>query len=140
MGHPRVILERTGPGRPPGDFWHTFRRRAAQAPRRVLLPESTDPRVLSAASFLARNGLAKPVLVGEEGAARRAAQAEGLDLAGCSFDDLSTVERGAAAERLFEKRKAKGLTADQARALLDDPLYRAAEMLSAGRGDCFVGG
>ncbi len=83
--------------------------------------------MLSAASFLSRTGIARPVLLGKA--------AEGIEAV-----DLSADERGKMAAALFEKRKARGLTLDQAAALMDDPLYRAAALLSAGRVDGVLGG
>ena len=40
-----------------------LRERAAAAPRRILLPEVEDPRVAEAATILAREGWARPVLL-----------------------------------------------------------------------------
>ena len=40
--------------------------RAARRPRRIVLPEGTDPRVAAAADRLAREGIAEPILLGRD--------------------------------------------------------------------------
>lgn len=141
MAHPRVILEKTGGNTPnDSDFWRGFRDRAKRVSHRVILPEATDPRVLSAASFLARTGVAKPILVGNRGASAAVAAEHGLALNGVLFDDLSVQEEKSLTDLLFEKKKDKGLTLEGAAALAKDPLYRGVALLQAGRGDGFAGG
>lgn len=141
MGHPRVILEKGGENTPnDSEFWRGFRGRAKPLGRRIILPEATDPRVLSAASFLARTGVARPILVGNPDEITAAAARSGLSLNGALFDDLSAQEEKALADLLFEKKKDKGLSPEGAVALAKDPLYRGAALLQAGRGDGFAGG
>lgn len=140
--HPRVILGKQGvksPGTSP--FWEDFRRRAAARARRLFLPEAADPRVLSAAAFLASEKIARPVLVGNPAEVERAAREAGADLGGVEIVDPASDGRcGAYAERLFEKRKAKGLAKEDAERLLKDPLYWAAMALADGRADGMVAG
>lgn len=140
--HPRVILGKRGeksPGTSP--FWEDFRRRSAARARRILLPEATDPRVLSAAVFLKREGLARPVLVGDPAAVRVAAAGGGHPLDGIEIlDSTEAAPRAAFAQALFERRKAKGTTPEEAARLVEDPLYWSAMALAAGRADGVVGG
>jgi phosphate acetyltransferase len=127
--HPGVILQKTGEKTPgSSDFWDALRRKSASLQKRIIFPESADPRVLSAASFLSREGIARPVLLG-------ASAPDGMEAM-----DLTAEERKAFAAKLFERKKARGLTEDAARALMEDPLHRAAALLAQGRVDGFVGG
>src|SRR5262245_49989874 len=56
--------------------------RARNTPRRIVFPESTDGRILEAAAVLAKEGIARPILVGAEGPCREAARSHGVALDG----------------------------------------------------------
>jgi phosphate acetyltransferase len=83
--------------------------------KRIVFPEGSDPRVRSAASRLSGDGLATPILVD-----------------GMTDDRYWRI--------LYERRRAKGMTEIEARALSRQPLYYAALMVAAGDADGFVGG
>jgi phosphate acetyltransferase len=111
----------------------TLRRQAAQRPRRVLLPEQDDPRVVAAAEILMAGGLARPVFL------RPAARAvAGVDILCERADYAQLLEQAAAA--LARARADKGMTAEKARAALRDPLLLAAVLLHIGCVDASVGG
>ena len=115
--------------------------RARSAPRRIVFPESTDPRILEAADILRRGGIAIPVLVGEPGAAAQAARGAGIDIAGIEIIDPRTSPKlGACAALLHARGAAKGMTADEALALAADPQYFAALLVRAGEADGSVSG
>lgn len=96
-----------------------IRERARARRARIVLPEGTDPRVIEAASILARERLAEPVLVD---------------------DDLVDRRREEYGELLWHRRKHKGMTLDQALAAAENRLVFAALMVRAGDADGFVGG
>lgn len=136
---PRVLLPRTQGRCSPR--LQNIRRRGFAAVPRVLLPEAEDARVLSAASFLAARGWARPVLIGEPARVRDAAIQNGVALTGVDVWNSAAAERLASGARaLFEKRKAKGLTEEQAAALLTDPLYQGVMALAAGEADVLAAG
>ena len=113
--------------------------RAARSPRRVVLPEGTDPRVLSAARALADGRLARPILVGEPGAVAAAARSAGLSLEAVPVVDpaaSATTERYAALYVAGRPRT----DARVARRLLRRPLFFAAMMLKARDADAMVAG
>jgi phosphate acetyltransferase len=94
---------------------------------RIALPESQDPRVCQAAATLANEGLCQPVLI------------DGGNLASAPQDveivrPSSDARTEAFANELHELRQHKGLTLEQAREQLKDPLYFAAFLLRSG--DC----
>jgi len=68
-------------------------RRASADPRRIVLPEAEDPRVLRAAATLAERGIARPVLVGERDAIQRAASQASVDVSGLDVEVPSTRPR-----------------------------------------------
>jgi phosphate acetyltransferase len=67
-------------------FLADLRARAAEQPGRIVFPEAEDGRVVAAAVELARDGLARPVLLGPRTAARQRLQALG------ALDDVETVD------------------------------------------------
>lgn len=106
--------------------------RARRLQKTIVFPEGSDPRVLEAAARLARDGVVKPVLVGPQPQSAPA---------GVRFADPA---RGAAAEKYaglyFERRRAKGVTPQEAAGIARQPLYFAALMVAAGEADGSVGG
>ncbi len=110
-----------------------LRQQASAQPRRVILPEQNDPRVLAAAALLAKQGLAIPVFL----------SAPQQELPGCeSFWDLPDAQPWfeQAVQALASNRKDKGMSRDQARSALDCPLLLATVLLRIGYVDAGVAG
>jgi phosphate acetyltransferase len=109
--------------------------------RRIVFPESTEPRTLRAVSRLAREAIVRPVLVGPEAAVTAAAREHGVDLANVAIEDPRRSPRRAEyvddVERLLRK---KSVTRDQVEGMLDDPIYFAAAMVRCGDADGSVAG
>jgi phosphate acetyltransferase len=112
---------------------------ARQHPRRLLLVEGDDERVVSAASRLAADSLARVTLLGDPqtiGATARRARVE--------LDRVEVRDSGVAAEvedatrTLLEARPR--LARDEAERLAHDPLFQAAVQVRTGAADCFVAG
>jgi phosphate acetyltransferase len=115
--------------------------RARALGARIALPESEDERIVKAARRAGDTGIAHPVLVGEKAAALSCAERAGVDLDGIEIQDPSVSDcTDEYAGRLLERRKARGMTGDQARELARTPLYHAALMLAAGAADGLVAG
>ena len=93
--------------------------RARGAGKRIVFPEAGDPRVIEAAARLRAEGLAEPIL---PDAAFMAGRCE----------HLAALYR--------ERRSKSGLSMDEARAALKDPLLFAALLVHAGEADGCVGG
>jgi phosphate acetyltransferase len=113
-----------------------FMRRAADRARKlqktIVFPEGGDPRIVEAASRLARNGVVKPVLVGPS---------PSNPPAGVTFTDPMAAPRFSKyAAYYYERRRAKGITQMEAAEIARQPLYFAALMLGVGDADGFVGG
>jgi len=122
-------------------FITDIRAKASARPVRAALPDAEDVRVLRAAAFLRDHRLAEPVLVGAEPAIRALADANQVDLAGVAIaDPAASAWHGEFAALLHEKRKAKGMTPEQAAGLVRQPLYFAGLMLDTGRAAVVVGG
>ena len=110
----------------------TRRVRALPAKKRIVFPEGDDPRVIAAATRLASEGLLSPVLI----ASKPSSLPEGV-----RFADPSTCPKlNQYASIYYERRRAKGVTELEARAIALRPLYYATLLLAAGDADGFVGG
>ena len=107
--------------------------------RSVVLPEGEDERILRAARRLADEGVARPVLLGPEGALAQAAAK-----AGVSLDGMATVDPGTSADidAYAEAYMAgRGRTDIKvARRLVRKPLYHGAMMVKAGHADAMIAG
>jgi phosphate acetyltransferase len=118
-----------------------IRAKAAARRLRAALPDAEDVRVLRAAATLRDQRIAQPVLVGIEATLRRLATDNGVDLGGVEIVDPKTnPRREAFTDLLFEKRRAKGMTREQAAALVLTPLYCSGLMLETDAVNVTVGG
>ena len=107
----------------------------------IVLPEGDEPRTVQAAAILQAEGIARPVLLGAPEAIRATAAATGTDLAGIETVNPATSEKAAAyAEALYELRKAKGVTPEEAARLVADPMYFGIMMVKLGDADGLVSG
>lgn len=115
--------------------------RARSAPRIIVLPESDDPRILEAAAALGREGIARPVLVGNEAGCRDAALRSSIAIEGIPIVDPSrSPQLDDYARMLHERLRAKGSNFEQARSLALDPLHFADLMVRAGAAHGSVAG
>lgn len=107
----------------------------------VVYPDAADARSIEAAGFLFKEGIAKPILTGNPEAIKKVALENNLSLDGIEIIDTETspwLEEFA--NKLYEKRKAKGMTQEQACQTVKNPLYFAGLMLDSGKTDVVVGG
>ena len=111
-----------------------LRSRASERPRRILLPETQDPRILEAASFIQQRNLAIPVVLGRPELSTVDALS-GFEV--IKHDDVQFVE--ACAQQLFENREHRGLSLEAATKAVEDPLY-AALLVKIGAVDGAVAG
>lgn len=119
----------------------SIRGRAAGLHKTVVLPEGDEERNQQAAAIMASLDMARVVLVGNEASIRSHAESNGVSLAGIEVVDPATSPRSHEyAALILEKRKAKGMTAEQASQLSLDPIYHATCMLAAGAVDALVTG
>ena len=118
-----------------------IRQRAAANPQHIVLPEGEDPRTVVAASSIVRQKLARVTVLGDEEKVRAAARESGADLGGVDLiDHLRAADAEKMVAMLYEARRAKGMTMDEAHTALRDPLYYGNLMVKAGRADGSVAG
>ncbi len=110
--------------------------------QRIVLPEGTESRTLMAADRIIADEIADIILIGNADEIKR--MAEDMNLSNISratvIDprDASVIDRYA--PMLFELRKHKGMTMDQARLTAANPLYLACLLVKSGDADGEVAG
>jgi phosphate acetyltransferase len=115
--------------------------RARKLNKKVVLPETEDSRTLQAAATLAKEKICRVVLVGVPEEVRAGASKCGADISGCEI--MSPLDKKISeplAEKLYQYRKEKGLTLDQARELIKDYLYFGTMLLKEGIVEGYVAG
>jgi phosphate acetyltransferase len=124
------------------DFVKDMRAKAKALQKRLVLPEGTEARTLKAARILADEGLAASVtLVGKEEDIQAAARKEGVALDGIILANpaASSLLEDSANE-FYELRKNKGMTAEQAKIDMQDPMRWGAMMVRRKDADAMVSG
>lgn len=106
--------------------------RARKAGKKIVFPESSDPRVIEAAARLALDGVVRPILAG----AKPENAPPGVAYADPGCPELAR-KYGAL---MYERRRTKGITLVEATELARKPLYFADLMVAAGDADGSVGG
>ena len=115
--------------------------RARKLNKKVVLPETEDERTLQAAARLVKEQICRVVLVGAPDQLQADAKRWGADITGCEImSPLDEQTAAPLAEKLYQYRKEKGLTQDQARQLIKDYLYFATMLLKEGLVDGYVAG
>ena len=124
------------------NFVIEMKEKAVSAPRRLVLPEGTEKRIVRAARTLLDERIAASVtLLGKVSEVQETARTEGVDL-----KNINIVSPGADpnlskyAGVYFELRKNKGITPEQARIDITDTMRWGAMMVHLGDADALVGG
>ena len=114
---------------------------AQQAPRRIVLPEGEDPRIIEAAIRAKREGIAEIILLGNRDVIELALTAAGASQLEFRIEDPTSSRLAPRlATAYFELRKTKGVDAAAAAEALRSPLIFAAMMVREGEADGTVGG
>lgn len=106
----------------------------------IVLPEGNEIRTLKAAVQALNEGLITPILIGKEDEIKALAVANNLDVSQIKIVDNALGATDKYAAELFELRKKKGMSMEEARELAKNPLYFGALMLRLGEADGMVAG
>ena len=118
-----------------------IRAKAQADVKTIVLPEGDEKRTVKAAEIIKKEGLAEPVLIGSPDAVAKVAAEQGADISGIKVIDPAASEKSDEyAQALFELRKAKGVTEEDAKKLVSDPMYFAVMMVKLGDADGLVSG
>ncbi len=109
--------------------------------QRIVLPESTEPRMLKAAAQVLQEGTAKITLVGDPDEITRVAEENHAAIGGVGIvDPLKADPREQYVQEFFQLRQHKGMTLEKAREIMADPLFYGAMMVRQKEQDGMVAG
>lgn len=116
--------------------------KAAAHPQRLVLPEGTEPRTLQAADKIIAEGLAIVTLIGKKDEIlAKAAELNLTNIEKANMVDPDDREFTEPYAQLFhELRKKKGVSLEDARYTVKNPLYLGCLMIKNGDADCQVAG
>jgi phosphate acetyltransferase len=124
-------------------FLYNLNQRARSNKRRIVLPEGEEERILRATAALVRDQVADITLLGDPATIQEKVNTLGLDL---DLSQIAIIEPGASpqlgeySEALFELRKSRGLTLEQAHDLMLDVSFYGTMMVYKGHADGMVSG
>ena len=116
--------------------------RAKSNRQRIVLPESLEERTIKAADKSIADGLAEIILIGNRAEILKRADEFGLkNISKATIIDPETSEKTAEyTNLLYELRKNKGMTPEQAAVLVKDPLYFGCLIIKNGDADGQISG
>ena len=124
------------------DLVQSIIERAKSNKQRIVLPEATEERTLRAADKVLAEGVANIILIGNPAEINSLAEKWGLkniDKA-TIIDPENNPKSEEYATLLAELRKKKGMTIEQARELVKDPLYLGCMIIKTGDADGQISG
>mgnify|MGYP000873104885 CR=1 FL=1 len=121
-------------------FIDAIKTRAKQDKKRIVLPESMDRRTFEAAENILKEGVADIIIIGTDQEIKEYSQ--GLDISGATIINPNTYAKTEEyIDLLFELRKDKGMTREEATSLLhNEYMFYACIMVKAGDADGVVSG
>ncbi len=123
------------------NFIEQIKLRAAKEIKTIILPEAEDLRVLKAAEMVEKEGFAKIILLGNAEQIKRDIKQNNIDLENSQIIDINTSnKKDIYAQKLYELRKAKGMTLEEALKLVEEPIYYGMMMLKEKEADGLVSG
>lgn len=116
------------------NFIESIKERARHNKKKIILPETMDKRVVKAAEIIRNENIADIILIGKP--------CIDIDLKGIEVIDPNTSElTNDLINKLYELRKEKGMTLEQAKELLlNDYMYYACMLVKEGYADGVVSG
>lgn len=125
----------------PAHFIDELKGRARSLNKHIVYPDATDERAIKAARIVTDETLARISLIGDPAAIRAKAVEAGTDLAGIEIVEPSASSHFEAfSTAFFEARKHKGVTIEQTREQMAQPLFFGAMMVRDGIADGSVAG
>lgn len=115
--------------------------KARSKPCRIVFPEGDHPTVIRACRVLMDQGIAKPVLLGDEAIIRQRLAELHVDSEALEITDIQTYPHEAYyARQLYRLRQRKGVTQTEAEQLVKNPNLLGALMVRLGHADALITG
>jgi len=124
------------------DILQSMLTRAQEKPQRIVLPEGTEIRTLKAADRILADKAAQLFLIGDPAEISKLAENNGLNNIGKAeiINPKDNSKKSEYTNLLYDLRKNKGMTMEQASSLVEDPLYLGCLMIKNGDADGEVAG
>ncbi|WP_010663675.1 phosphate acetyltransferase [Marinilabilia salmonicolor] len=124
------------------DFVNLLKERAAKNKKRIVLPEGLEERTLKAADVILEEGFADVILIGNPDAIAEETRRHVLkNISKATIVDPKNHEKKEEyTDLLYDLRKKKGLSREQASELVENPLYLSVLMIKNGDADGEVAG
>ena len=134
----RQLEARLGPAR---ELMRAIMEKAKRTPKRIVLPEGEQPVVVRASHAIVEEQLGTPILLGNPDRIRQIAADVEVDLEGVEILDPTASDKfDSYVQALVNRRMRKGITSENARSRMRQPIYYAAMMVEQGDADTLIGG
>jgi malate dehydrogenase (oxaloacetate-decarboxylating)(NADP+) len=116
--------------------------KARQNPKRVVFAEADTYKILKAAQIVRDEGIAQPILLGNQHKIKRLLEANKLDLGDTPIIDPRHEEakRREFGELFFQRRKRRGYNQYEARKIMNERNYYGCMMVETGEADALISG
>jgi malate dehydrogenase (oxaloacetate-decarboxylating)(NADP+) len=118
--------------------------KARRDPKRIVFAEADNLKILKAAQIVFDDGVAYPILLGDENKIRDIAAANRIDLEGLPIFDPRSDEmeekRNIYSELFFKKRGRRGFNAYESKKVMRDRNYFGCMMVECGDADAMISG
>lgn len=105
-------------------FIDEIKTRAKKEIKTIVLPEAEDIRILEATSQVLKEQYANIVLIGNKEKIEQKAEENNLDIKGAKIvNPINSAKYDEYVNLLYELRKHKGMTIEEAKELVKDPVY-----------------
>lgn len=118
--------------------------KARRDPKRIVFAEADNLKILKAATVAFDEGIAYPILLGDETKIKNIALANGIDLEGLPIldprSDSTEEKRNEYSEIFFRKRNRRGFNAYESKKIMRDRNYFGCMMVECGDADAMISG
>ena len=118
--------------------------KARNNPKRVIFADADNLKILKAAQIVYDEGIAFPILLGNERKIRKIAEANKIDLTELPIidpiSDEAEEKRNSFGDIYFEKRQRKGVNRYESKKLMRDRNYYGSMMVEIGEADAMISG
>ncbi len=122
-------------------FINNIKQRAKREIKTIVLPESNDLRVLQAVDSILKEKFANIILIGDKKEIDKLTNENNININGVKIIDPNNFEKHEEyAKALYELRKTKGITLEQAKELLLNETYLGMMLVKQGDADGLVSG
>ena len=118
--------------------------KARQEPKRVVFAEAENQKILKTAQLVQEEGVAYPILLGDEEKIKKIAHENGIELEGIPIIDPKSDEmdskRAEYGELFFRKRQRRGFNFYESKKIMRDRNYFGCMMVETGDADAMISG